>query len=943
MVKMQKIIIWFIIVICFIIAPSWSDAKEIDTLKVLISANIAPLEFSKFNTPQGIFVDYMKLWSETTNIPVEYIISHSNQESIDLIAKKAFHVTSMGLNSDVGERFIYSNEIFKLKQNFYYTNLATPPKDLKNFNERVAVMKGDIDLQYIKKHYPHLKTIEYINRKALLEDALNNKISYFIMHEVYVLNFFYKKNTTNQFKTVSTFLPELSMTIGLLKGFDSLMPILNKGIEKITLSEQSKILKYWYNHQWWLGITEEEVEFLSNIREITIGVDGNWEPIEYIEKNGRYSGLVADYYDLITEKLGISYKIFTNDEGWYATMDDVLSGRGNAISVISQQSKYVDKFYITDPIYSELSYIFALSDKHKKKQFTFKDLENSKVGFIASDIALPNYITSLVDRCQIDTNIIIPVYLKTIDEGIDKLINREIDYYIDDYSVVNHKCEEKGITNIDFIKRIPSPNTFHIAFVKNQEGEILCNLFNKVIKDLTSQDKTTIYSNWVSMDQQKISTQKAEIKEISDYLQRQSIYIYVLLLLVILLLVGFIIIKVIRDNKERIASKLYAEELKVAKEKAEEANRIKTTFIADMSHEIRTPLNAIVGFSNLIANENIAPEDRKIFGKTIATNNTQLLNLVENILYLSEIEAGLFVVEKSEIDIISICNEVIEVHKHLINPTIEISFVQNTVLPISVISDREKLLQVFNCLLSNASKFTNKGSIKIGYDVIKDNGKYIRFFVADTGIGIEKDKEQIIFERFKKIDVFCQGTGLGLSISHAIVEELGGKIWLTSEIGAGSTFFFTIPYVPANSILDTLQSSALITETKTEDTNKTISPRKTILLASDDKEEVKLLASSLDRMFDIIKAMNGQQAVSFAESLDIDLILMNIEMSLMDGITATKEIKKKNIKAPIILMVESNNKHIETDEEACGASDFIMKPISKSKLLKIINTYIGDK
>lgn len=224
------------------------------------------------------------------------------------------------------------------------------------------------------------------------------------------------------------------------------------------------------------------------------------------------------------------------------------------------------------------------------------------------------------------------------------------------------------------------------------------------------------------------------------------------------------------------------------REKAEEANRLKSAFLANMSHEIRTPLNAIVGFSTLLANEENL-EERQEFIKIIENNNELLLQLINDILDLSKIEAGTLEFIYSDVDVNSLLTE-IEQSNRIRNrhPEIQISFEER--LPQCIIhTERNRLTQVINNLLTNSMKFTTRGSIRFGY---RQEGNRLRFYVKDTGCGIPADKIDSVFGRFVKLNNFQQGTGLGLSICKTIVEKLGGEMGVKSKEGVGTLFWFTI-------------------------------------------------------------------------------------------------------------------------------------------------------
>lgn len=249
------------------------------------------------------------------------------------------------------------------------------------------------------------------------------------------------------------------------------------------------------------------------------------------------------------------------------------------------------------------------------------------------------------------------------------------------------------------------------------------------------------------------------------------------------------IIELIGINYDITELKKTEEKLIEAKEKAEMADRLKSAFLANMSHEIRTPLNAIVGFSSLLVQDE-NPEERKEYMAIVEENNELLLQLISDILDLSKMEAGTFDLVEREMDVNLLCEDMVRTMKMKAKPGVEIIFDRH--LPeCAIVSDRNRLKQVIANFINNAIKFTSVGSIRLGYERIDEN--HLRFYVADTGIGIMPEKQAEIFDRFVKLDSFVHGTGLGLPISKNIIEQLGGTIGVESEPGKGACFWFILP------------------------------------------------------------------------------------------------------------------------------------------------------
>jgi PAS domain S-box-containing protein len=384
--------------------------------------------------------------------------------------------------------------------------------------------------------------------------------------------------------------------------------------------------------------------------------------------------------------------------------------------------------------------------------------------------------------------------------------------------------------------------------------------------------------------------------------------------------------------------KQYEIELLKAKDQAEESDRLKTAFLHNISHEVRTPMNAIVGFSDLIIDPDLTPEIRNEFIQTIVRSSNQLLSIITQIVSMATIEAGQEKIYEKEISLNSLFNMVLDQFRsEAVRKNISLKY--NTALPENedkIKTDETKLIQIISNLLGNALKFTKKGSIEFGY-VVKD--KYLEFYFKDTGIGIPKDLHENIFERFRQVETTLareyEGSGLGLSISKAYVELLGGKIWLTSRLGEGSVFYFTIPYNKVS--LNTIPEKGVAGKYKSE-LKKTI----TLLVAEDENNNFKLLSQYLSNAnIVVINAANGSEAVEICKkNKQINLVLMDLKMPVMDGFEATKRIKEFWPDLPVIAQTAYVRDIDKTKAIACGCSDFISKPFKKEELLTMIREHL---
>lgn len=375
----------------------------------------------------------------------------------------------------------------------------------------------------------------------------------------------------------------------------------------------------------------------------------------------------------------------------------------------------------------------------------------------------------------------------------------------------------------------------------------------------------------------------------------------------------------------------FEETLQVAKEKAQESDLLKTTFLANISHEIRTPMNGIVGFAELLNRDDIDSETRRSYMEIIKKSSNQLICIIDDIIDFAKIESNQVSIIETPVDLNKLMDQLLLfyenqlISKEIANITLLVEKGTDKIL--KVLSDENRLRQVMSYLLDNSVKYTSDGFIKFGYKLA---GSRIEFFVQDSGEGIPKDKHDIIFERFRQVDEGHTrkygGVGLGLPITKGLVNRLGGTIWLESEPEKGSIFTFTIPYKVEQEVYgEAAVGFQGLMEKQWKD--------KLILVAEDDDlnfEYIKALLGPTEAR--IIRAIDGNQAVKICTNLDFDLILMDIRLPILNGIQATQYIRKMGKTVPIIAQTAFA---MDDDKKKClaaGCDKYIAKPISKEIL-----------
>lgn len=380
-------------------------------------------------------------------------------------------------------------------------------------------------------------------------------------------------------------------------------------------------------------------------------------------------------------------------------------------------------------------------------------------------------------------------------------------------------------------------------------------------------------------------------------------------------------------------------ELIKAKIKAEESDRLKSSFLANLSHEIRTPMNAINGFTELIINTDINETEKLEYLNVIEKSGKNLVSIIDDLIEMSKIDSNQIIPNFAVVNLESCVNELYETVKITIkNKAIDFKLIKSKApAEFNILTDDIKLKQVIINLLTNAIKFTDEGEVTFGYE-IDEKRELINFTVKDTGLGIDEDNHKNIFDRFKRVDsdisIKVGGLGLGLAISKAYVELLGGTITLDSKVGVGSTFYFSIPLKYAKVEHIVVKPINNIELTKSEE--------EVILIAEDDNINFLLFQKMMqNKNFKILRAINGQEAVDICiNNPNIDLVLMDIKMPLMNGFEALEQIRPIRPTLPIIAQTAYSSSDDKLKIEEAGFTDYITKPLNRERLFELVDKYL---
>ncbi|VXC25814.1 Histidine kinase [Flavobacterium sp. 9AF] len=656
-------------------------------------------------------------------------------------------------------------------------------------------------------------------------------------------------------------------------------------------------------------LSNKEKEYLRNRDTIKVAVFPYYPPYQFINEQSKMDGIFISFLELIENKINYKFKkVYYSD--WEKVLNDAKNKKIDIILEI-QQTKDKEEYLVFYPPLFESKHTIV----QKKDQEPIQNLKN----FGTKKLILPYQysITEIIHTKYPNLSI---GYAKDELECLEKVNNGEYDAYVGPKAVIKYLISKNNLQNVAISSELDFSYSPGLAVIK--DDKVLQSIINKSIHNISQNEKKLIIDNWL-------------FNVITPFYEKMGFWIIITTSIVFILIV---IVSINRFLKYKIKQK--TRQLRIAKEKAEESDRLKTVFIQNISHEIRTPMNGIIGFSELLNKENLTIEEQKEYAKIISSNGKDLINSIDNILEIAKLQTEKITIKPEEIDLDALFESIykkyyLKAKEKNVQFLIENKLNQNIDV---VLIDKSKLFKILLHLIDNSIKFTNEGSILIRYGV--ENNEII-IDIQDTGIGIKKKDKETIFNIFtqseKEISKNLGGLGLGLSIAKKNADLLGGNIKFETIENQGTVFTLTLPYIPAK--------KGNIETTNTYKSFHEKPEKHIILIAEDGDVNFLFLKTILTKMpefnFVIHRAENGKKAVDIClGNQQIDLVLMDIKMPIMDGYEATKKIKQIRPKLPVIAQTAySTDEDIQKAIEA-GCDDFISKPIDRNLLKPLLSRYI---
>jgi len=676
-------------------------------------------------------------------------------------------------------------------------------------------------------------------------------------------------------------------------------------------------------------LTKKQELYLQNRGPIKMCVHPNGMPFEKINKEGKHIGITADFIKLLDKRIVEKIEIVPT-KSRSDILESIKKRKCDMLSSANETPKRKKYMNFTTSYFSFPNVIATKND--------VKFIEDIKYLLDKKFAAVKGY--SVIEKLKNRFPEIQIVEVKNLQSGLDKVRAEQVYGYIDYMPFLSYYIQKSGMFDLKIAGKLDITGDFAIP-VRNDEP-VLLDIMQKVVDSITEQDRINIYNKWISV----------RYEHGFDYSLLWKILVVITIFFILIIYWNRKLSSEVQQRKrvEKSLQKtykelqLYTDELHIAKIEAESANKAKSEFLANMSHELRTPLNAVIGFSELLSS---IMEDykQKSYVDSIKASGKSLLTLINDILDLSKIEAGMLEIKPVIVNIEDIINEIEQIFRIKTEKKgVEFLVDVDNDIPQALIIDEIRIRQILLNLVGNADKFTEKGFVKVTVrKLITDDSKLdLALAVKDTGIGIPEADIDKIFESFKQQENHNTkkygGTGLGLSICKKLAIAMGGDISATSEVGKGSVFEIKLKDVQVASYdkasfggedLFTLENTSF--------------DEATILVTDDVESNRQVMQEMLSKLgLKVMSAENGQIAIDLVRENKADLILMDIRMPVLNGIEATLKLKgnQKTKNIPVVALTASSSNADKERIMKNGFDEYLTKPFKVNDLIKVFSKFL---